>query len=45
MHYANSMGLDKVLAKINHYHETTGDDFWAPSSLLVSLAEQGKRFE
>jgi 3-hydroxyacyl-CoA dehydrogenase len=42
---ANSMGLDKVLAKINHYHETTGDDFWAPSSLLVSLAEQGKRFK
>ena len=37
MHYANSIGLDKVLAKINHYHETTGDDFWAPSPLLVSL--------
>ncbi|MBT5388397.1 MAG: 3-hydroxyacyl-CoA dehydrogenase [Porticoccaceae bacterium] len=45
MHYANTMGLDKVLAKIRHYHETTGDDFWAPSSLLVSLAEQGKRFK
>jgi 3-hydroxyacyl-CoA dehydrogenase len=30
MHYANSLGLDKVLAKIRHYHETTGDDFWAP---------------
>ena len=45
MHYANSMGLDKVLAKIRHYHESTGDDFWAPSPLLVSLAEQGKRFK
>ena len=45
MHYANSLGLDKVLAKIRHYHETTGDDFWAPSTLLVSLAEQGKRFK
>jgi len=45
MHYANTMGLDKVLAKIRHYHETTGDDFWAPSALLVSLAEQGKRFK
>ena len=45
MHYANSMGLDKVLAKIKHYHETTGDDFWTPSPLLVSLAEQGKRFK
>ena len=45
MHYANSMGLDKVLAKIRHYHESTGDDFCAPSPLLVSLAEQGKRFK
>ncbi|MDB2534217.1 3-hydroxyacyl-CoA dehydrogenase NAD-binding domain-containing protein [Porticoccaceae bacterium] len=45
MHYANSMGLDKVLAKIRYYHESTGDDFWAPSPLLVSLAEQGKRFK
>ena len=45
MHYANSMGLDKVLAKIRHYRESTGDDFWAPSPLLVSLAEQGKRFK
>ena len=45
MHYANSLGLDKVLAKIRHYHKTTGDDFWAPSPLLVSLAEQGKRFK
>ncbi len=45
MHYANSMGLDRVLAKIKHYHETTGNDFWAPSPLLVSLAEQGKRFK
>ena len=45
MHYANTIGLDKVLAKIRHYHELTGDDFWAPSPLLVSLAEQGKRFK
>ena len=45
MHYANTMGLDKVLAKIRHYHETTGDDFWAPSALLVSLAEHGKSFK
>ncbi len=44
MHYANTTGLEKVLAKIRHYHETTGDDFWAPSQLLVSLAGQGKLF-
>lgn len=45
MHYANSLGLDKVLAKIRHYHKTTGDDFWEPSPLLVTLAEQGKSFK
>ena len=44
MHYANSLGLDKVVAKLRHYHELTGDDFWAPSELLVSLVDKGERF-
>ena len=44
MHYANSLGLDKVLERIRHYHQTTGNDFWKPSSLLVSLAEKGEKF-
>ena len=44
MHYANSLGLDVVLAKLRHYHKVTGDDFWEPSQMLVSLAEQGKHF-
>tara|TARA_B110001450_G_scaffold127920_1_gene120298 strand:- start:4021 stop:6072 length:2052 start_codon:yes stop_codon:yes gene_type:complete len=44
MHYANSLGLDVVLAKLRHYHKVTGDDFWEPSPMLVSLAEQGKHF-
>ena len=34
MHYANSMGLDKVLEKLRHYQTVSGDDFWAPSALL-----------
>ena len=45
MHYANSLGLDVVVEKLRHYHQLTGDDAWAPNSLLVSLAEQGKRFK
>lgn len=44
MHYANSLGLDVVLEKLRHYHKVTGDDFWEPSQMLVSLAEQGKHF-
>ena len=45
MHYANSLGLDKVLEKIRHYHQLTGDDFWTPSPYLVKLAEQGESFK
>ncbi len=44
MHYANTLGLDKVLEKLRHYQQQTGDAFWAPSKLLVQLAEQGKSF-
>ena len=44
MHYANSLGLDKVVAKLRHYQEATGDDFWQPSALLLELAEKGQGF-
>jgi 3-hydroxyacyl-CoA dehydrogenase len=44
MHYANSLGLDKVVAKLRTYQQQTGDNFWEPSPLLVSLAEQGGQF-
>jgi 3-hydroxyacyl-CoA dehydrogenase len=44
MHYANSLGLDKVLDKLNHYYKVTGDEFWDPSPLLVSLAQKGESF-
>jgi 3-hydroxyacyl-CoA dehydrogenase len=44
MHYANSLGLDKVVAKLRHYQQLTGDDFWQPAPLLVSLAEKGEFF-
>jgi 3-hydroxyacyl-CoA dehydrogenase len=44
MHYANSLGLGKVLEKMRHYGELTGDACWEPSALLVSLAENGEGF-
>jgi len=44
MHYANSLGLDKVVEKLRHYQDETGDDFWTPSPYLVDLANNGKKF-
>lgn len=44
MHYANSIGLDKVVEKLRLYQEKTDDDFWTPSPYLVDLAENGKKF-
>jgi 3-hydroxyacyl-CoA dehydrogenase len=44
MHYADSLGLDKVLAKIKALHLEHGD-WWIPAPLLVQLVAQGKTFE
>ena len=44
MHYANSVGLDKVVAALRNYQQQTGDDFWQPCELLVDLAQQGVGF-
>ncbi|MEH6636164.1 MAG: 3-hydroxyacyl-CoA dehydrogenase NAD-binding domain-containing protein [Halioglobus sp.] len=44
MHYANSIGLPKVVEVLRHYQQQTGDDFWQPCELLTNLAEQGKGF-
>ena len=43
MFYANSIGLDKVLEKINKFAEKD-QDFWKPSDLLVALANNGGKF-
>ena len=43
MHHANAMGLDKVAEKLNKYHESTGNDVYKPSELLVKLAENGEK--
>ncbi len=44
MHYANSLGLDKVVEKLRAYWQSSGSDFWKPSQYLVDLAEKGGRF-
>ena len=44
MHYANSIGLDTVVAKMRELQERTGSDFWQPCQLMVDLAAQGKGF-
>ena len=43
MFYANSIGLDKVLEKINKFAEKD-EDFWKPADLLVASANNGGKF-
>ncbi|MNK25371.1 Fatty acid oxidation complex subunit alpha [compost metagenome] len=43
MHYADSVGLDRVLADIRGFAEED-PAFWKPSPLLVQLAESGRNF-
>ena len=43
MWYADSVGLERVLANIARYAETD-PLFWKPSDLLVELATQGRSF-
>lgn len=43
MHYADSVGLDQVLADIRSYARED-PAFWKPSPLLVQLVESGRNF-
>ncbi len=44
MHYGDSLGLDKVLARLKEYQDKHGD-FFKPSALLEKLAAEGKGFK
>ena len=44
MKYADSIGLDRVLADIREFAKEDAL-FWKPSPLLVELVEQGRNFE
>ncbi|WP_313055334.1 3-hydroxyacyl-CoA dehydrogenase NAD-binding domain-containing protein [Pseudomonas lopnurensis] len=43
MFYADSVGLDKVLARVRELHARCGD-WWKPAPLLERLAAEGRRF-
>ncbi|WP_429551955.1 3-hydroxyacyl-CoA dehydrogenase NAD-binding domain-containing protein [Paraburkholderia sp. MM5477-R1] len=45
MHYANTLGLDTVLARMKQYQQGYQGSQWQPGALLVQLAQQGGRFE
>ncbi len=44
MHYADSIGLEKVYARICQFAENFGPRWWQPAPLLKELAEAGKSF-
>ncbi|MGM3386818.1 enoyl-CoA hydratase/isomerase family protein [Stutzerimonas stutzeri] len=43
MYYADSVGLDKVLARVQELHARCGD-WWKPAPLLEKLAAEGRTF-
>ncbi|MPT37859.1 MAG: 3-hydroxyacyl-CoA dehydrogenase, partial [Achromobacter sp.] len=43
MHYADSVGLPRILADLREYARED-PAFWTPSPLLVELAEAGRDF-
>jgi 3-hydroxyacyl-CoA dehydrogenase len=44
MHYGDSIGLDKVVATLRKYHQSTGDAAFEPAPLMIKLLEEGKGF-
>jgi 3-hydroxyacyl-CoA dehydrogenase len=44
MHYADTVGIDKILARVCEFRDRFGAEFWEPPALLQELAESGKSF-
>ncbi len=44
MFYADTVGLENVLARIHEFEQQHGPDLWAPAPLLKKLAENGGSF-
>jgi 3-hydroxyacyl-CoA dehydrogenase len=44
MFYADTVGLDKVLAAIQRFQKGYQGDQWKPAPLLIKLAKEGRRF-
>ena len=45
MHYANSLGLDKVVAGLRELESQSGSSDWAPAKSLVALSEKGEKLQ
>lgn len=45
MFYADSIGLDKVAARLKEFQQQDGDDFWQPAALIEKLVGEGKGFK
>jgi 3-hydroxyacyl-CoA dehydrogenase len=44
MFYADTVGLDRILTKVETFEKQFGSDLWAPAPLLRQLAGLGKTF-
>jgi len=44
MFYADTFGLDRVLARVREFEARHGSDFWSPAPLLEQLAKAGRTF-
>lgn len=44
MHWGDSVGLDRIVARMREFAAESGDDFWQPSGLLAELADGGGSF-
>lgn len=44
MHYADSIGLERVYDKVCEFQERFGSQYWAPPKLLQTLAKKNGRF-
>ena len=45
MFYGDSVGLGKIVAKLEQFGEQDGGDFWKPAPLLLKLVAEGKSFK
>jgi 3-hydroxyacyl-CoA dehydrogenase len=45
MFYADTVGLGKVLARIEEFEKKHGADLWEPAPLLKKLVAEGKKFK
>ena len=42
MHYADEVGLERVLERINEFRDRFGEENWTPAALLERLVAEGK---